>query len=151
MEQEDIASIYGYLKELVVSNLNNPATQLQPGHIAKFLIGDSVMKRLHRTAQLTEQSQTSMPTTSKRSSFVSTQNKEDLNYYEFEEVYLGRPLEKYYLIPYNLSKLTFFIFIQVNESFKLGLLNEIDQILGSHMVVFLQEIADQSLKRTLIK
>lgn len=92
-----------------------------------------------------------MPTTSKRSSFVSTQNKEDLNYYEFEEVYLGRPLEKYYLIPYNLSKLTFFIFIQVNESFKLGLLNEIDQILGSHMVVFLQEIADQSLKRTLIK
>ncbi len=139
LEQNDIASIYGYLKDIVIKHLNIQSTQSQPGHVAKFL--------LDNTAKTKKTQSTDNPSTSNRS---KKQEPFDESYdYELNRVYLGNPLEQFYLIPYNLSKLTFFIFIPVTESFKLSLLYEIDAMLGSSMVVFLQEIADLQLKHSL--
>ena len=131
LEQEDIALIYNYLKELINSNLYT--THIQPGHIAKFLIADSIKAKLQTI------------TTANTSQLLNQTN----DYYELDIVHLGKSCQKYYLIPYNLSKLTFFIFIKVNETFKLGILNKIDEILGSSMITLLQEIADQQLKITM--
>lgn len=139
LEQDDIASIYGYLKDIVIKNLNIQSTQSQPGHVAKFLLDNSTRTKKTQSSE--------NPTTSSRS---TNQEPFDESYeYELNRVYLGKPLEQFYLIPYNLSKLTFFIFIPVNETFKLSLLYEIDAMLGSSMVVFLQEIADLQLKHSL--
>lgn len=84
------------------------------------------------------------PTTSHAAANIPTSDV----YFEFEKVYLGaNSSDQYYLIPYNLSRLTVFIFIRVNnESFKLSLLKEIDDMLASSMLIFLQEIADSQLK-----
>lgn len=130
LEQEDVALIYNYLKELVLTNANNPSTQSQPSHMAKFLIHESLQSRIDSNS----------PTTSNGSN-------NDSEYFELAKVYLGKPLQKFYIIPYNLNKLSFFIFIQVNQEFQLSLLKTIDEILGSHMLSFLQEISDQQLNR----
>jgi len=136
LEQEDIALIYSYLKELVT--LNSPTTaQSQTSHIAKFLIPDSIQNKLDSN---------SIPTSSTATASVN-RFEENLEYFELDKVYLGKPLEKYYIIPYNLSKLTFFIFIQVNQDFQLSLLKHIDEVLGSQMPSYLQEISDQQQNR----
>lgn len=134
LEQEDAALIYNYLKELVELNAKSPNTQSQPSHMAKFLIHENIQNKLD----------SSSPTTS------SNQDKPDekeQEYFELEKVYIGTPLEKFYIIPYNLNKLTFFIFIQCNREFKLSLLKTIDEVLGSHMLSFLQDINDQQMNR----
>ena len=143
LEQEDVALIYNYLKELVNTNTNNPSTQTQPSHMAKFLICDSIQRKLD----------SNIPTTSSLAAAAATNDQYGENeYFELDKVYLGKPLEKYYIIPYNLSRLTFFIFIQVNQDFQLSLLKTIDEILGSHMISFLQEINEQQqTRRNLIK
>jgi hypothetical protein len=137
LEQEDIALIYNYLKELVIQN--NPINQPQPSHMAKFLIPDSIQNKLDSN---------SIPTTSSAATAASVNRFDDnLEYFELDKVYLGKPLERYYIIPYNLSKLTFFIFIQVSQDFELSLLKHIDELLGSHMASYLQEISDQQQNR----
>jgi hypothetical protein len=136
LEQDDIACIYNYLKDLVVNNLevsssNAGGEQL----VAKFLIDGKPIKNLPE----------SKPTTS---TAVPVSDNLDDNYFEFKRVFLGKSSrEQYYLIPYNLSKLTFFIFIRVDQSFKLSLLKEIDEILASSMIVFLQEISKMKSAR----
>ena len=144
LEQEDIASVYSYLKELV---LTNPTGSAQNANVAKFLFSNKA-KNLPSENEKTS----SFPSTSSATlnSKHSNSMKEEESYHVFDKVYLGKTLEQYYLIPYNLSKLTFFIFIRVNEEFKLSLLNQIDEILGSSMVSVLQEISDLSQKRNLI-
>lgn len=122
----------------------DPSTQTQPGHLAKFLINNSGKRKA-----LESQLDSVAPSTSKQENKKEAEF--DCSYYELDKVYLGKELEQYYLIPYNLSKLTFFIFIKVTESFKLNVLKRIDEILGSNMVVFLQEIDDQQLKRNQMK
>ena len=73
-------------------------------------------------------------------------------FFEFDRVHLEKPdPTTYYLIPYNLSKLTFFIFIRVNQSFKLSLLKAIDDLLAPYMIELSNEIADLQSKRNLIR
>lgn len=90
------------------------------------------------------------PQTSAAAASQTSTTSGDVEYFEFDKVYLGKPLEKYYVIPYNLSKLTFFIFIQVKTDFQMSLLKQIDEILAPHMVNFLQEIVEQKLRRNMI-
>jgi hypothetical protein len=123
-----VASIYNYLKGLVNSNVNNQEASTTAR--INFLFNISAKKPKPQTS--------------------SGLAAEDVDYFEFDKVYLGNPLEQYYVIPYNLSKLTFFIFIQVKTDFQMGLLRQIDEILAPHMVNFLQEIVEQKLRRNLI-
>lgn len=139
LEQEDIALIYNFLKELVNSNLSSLDRQNQSTTMARFLIDNQLQKKI-----------TENHTQGQTSSASGEKVDDTINYFEFDKVYLGKPLEKYYVIPYNLSKLTFFIFIQVKTDFKLSLLKQIDEILAPHMVAFLQEIVEQKLRRNLI-
>lgn len=136
LEQDDIALIYNFLKELVNTNLNTLDRQNQSTKMAQFLIDNNLQKLLIDKKTETQNSS-------------EKNSDEDINYFEFNKVFLGKPLEKYYIIPYNLSKLTFFIFIQVKTDFKLSLLKQIDEILAPHMIAFLQEIVEQKLKRNL--
>jgi hypothetical protein len=132
LEQEDMALIYNYLRELVLANLNN--SQSQPSHASRFLVDDKTQNKISR-----------MTATS------SNNTVENESFFEFQKVYLDRPKQStYYLIPYNLSKLTFFIFIRADQSFKLSLVKEIDQILAPHMIEFVHEIAEQQSKRNLV-
>lgn len=137
LEQEDISSIYNYLKDLVIKNASSSQ---QTPLLAKFLVDDKIQKILNSVSE-------TLPSTS------SQTMSQDMNqeYFELKRIHFQKPIpEKYYLIPYNLSKLTFFIFIPARESFKLSLLKEIDEILARQMIVFLQEIADQQMKRNMI-
>jgi hypothetical protein len=147
LEQEDIASIYTHLKELVCSNLSNPLAHSQPDNAAKFLASSKTKKTPLDTAASFREN---FPTATTSDSNPVNYNETEAAYYVFDKVFLGKSLEQYYLIPYNLSKLTFFIFIRVNETFKLSLLKQIDEILGSNMVGILDEIADLNQKRNLI-
>ena len=120
--------------------IKNVSTTQQSPLLAKFLVDDKIQKFLNLTSD-------TLPSTS------SQTLSQDFNqeYFEFKKIYFQKPIpEQYYLIPYNLSKLTFFIFIRARESFKLSLLKEIDEILAQKMIVFLQEIADQQMKRNMI-
>ncbi len=131
LEQDDVALIYNFLKELVITNLGSSLDQ-KPGQnptVARFL-----------------QKQYQQQTGTSACSSVEPPN----DYFEFEKVYLGKPLEKFLIIPYNLNKLTFFIFIQVSQNFQLSILSKIDEILAPHMVTFLQEILEQKLRRSQI-
>jgi len=141
LEQEDIASVYSYLKELVLSN--NSSSSTQTPNIAKFLFSNKI-----KTSTSKNEQSPNLPSASS-SKNANSLKEEDDSYHVFDKVYLGKTLEQYYLIPYNLSKLTFFIFIRVNETFKLSLLNQIDDLLGSNMVSILQEISDLNQKRNL--
>ena len=138
LEQDDIACIYNYLKDLVVNNSENTASQptatnQSGGHVTKFLVDGRPLKSI--PVQVTTSS--------------SEPSAEEEKYFEFKQVFLGKnSQERYYLIPYNLSKLTFFIFIRVDQAFKLSVLKEIDELLASSMIVFLQEIADSQLKNS---
>jgi hypothetical protein len=143
LDQEDIASVYSYLKELVLSN--QPGTP-QTANIAKFLFSNKAKKVSSENSSI----QPSTSASNLNSKYPNNMKEDDESYYVFDKVYLGKTLEQYYLIPYNLSKLTFFIFIRVNETFKLSLLNQIDEVLGSSMVSILQEITDLNQKRNLI-
>ncbi len=108
-------------------------------HIAKFLVDVSIQKKILQQ------------TTPVSSSSIDNKNDCATEYFELDKVFIGKPIEKYYLIPYNLSKLTFFIFIRVKEDFKLDLLKQIDDVLASHMLLFSQEIAEQQIRRNLIR
>ena len=137
--------------------------------MAKFLIHESIQTRLQSadkalSSGLTAASSSASESTTSSSSRQlddSVSKLDNLNntngssnsadYFELDKVYLGNPLEQYYLIPYNLSKLTFFVFIRVNDEFQLSLLRQIDDILGGHMLAFMQEIAEQQARRNLIK
>ena len=35
---------------------------------------------------------------------------------DFDKIYLGAPLEQYYLVPYAFSKLTLFMFVKGNKT-----------------------------------
>jgi hypothetical protein len=144
LEQNDVALIYNFLKELVNSNLSASNSAHQSQQIARFLIDKSLQNKLNIENSAT------LPQTSS-SAFSSVKLNENIEYFEFEKVYLGKSLEKFYVIPYNLAKLTIFIFIQINQDFKLNLLNQIDEILAPHMVQFVQEIAEQKLRRNMIR
>jgi hypothetical protein len=141
LEQDDIACIYNYLKDLVVNNLevNSSTAQNQQGHVAKFLIDGKPMKNFPENRP---------KTSAEAASDGRVAENLDDNYFEFKRVFLGKSSqEQYYLIPYNLFKLTFFIFIRVDQSFKLSLLKEIDDILASNMIIFLQEISQLKTNR----
>lgn len=136
LEQDDISLIYPYLRELV---LNNSAPQQSSTQLARFLVDDSIQSRLSRIKA----------TTSSQANQLADNSEE---FFEFERVHLEKPQPAtYYLIPYNLSRLTFFIFIRVSRSFKLSLLKTIDDLLAPHMIEFAAEIADQQSKRNLIR
>ena len=141
LEQQDISLIYNYLKDLVNSNLNNNNNLQQSNNnannngLVRFLIDESIRKQALKT--------TVSPTTSKSTNDSPSSIDNNNEYYEFEKVHLGQKFEKYYLIPYNLSKLTFFIFIQVNQQFKLNILNKIDETLAPNMISILQDISEQ--------
>jgi hypothetical protein len=138
LEQDDIACIYNYLKDLVVNNLEVISAQNQQGHVAKFLIDGKPMKNFTENR----------PTTSTGADDATLSDNLDDNYFEFKRVFLGKSSdEQYFLIPYNLSKLTFFIFIRVDQSFKLSLLKEIDDILAPNMIVFLDDISKMKTNR----
>jgi len=127
LEQDDIALIYDYLKEMINTNMKNLLDQKQgqnPNR-ARFL-----QKQQQRASTSNESSSS--------------------DYFEFEKVYLGKPLENFLIIPYNLNKLTFFIFVQVSQNFQLGILNKIDEIIAPHMATFLQEILEQKMRRNQI-
>lgn len=135
--------IYTYLRELV---LNNLASQTQSSQLARFLIDDTLQKRLSRIKATTSANAISINDSS--ASLASAKEE----FYEFERVYLEKPEPTtYYLIPYNLSKLTFFIFIPINQQFKLSLLKTIDDVLAPYMIELSTEIADLQSKRTLIR
>jgi hypothetical protein len=127
LEQKDISLIYNYLKDLVNGNLNSSSAGNQPNSLAKFLKEDSILK----IRQNTESSSKSFD-----------ENNLNERYHEFQIVYLGNQYEKYFLVPYNLAKLTFFIFIQARECFKLNILNQIDEILGPVMMSITKDIAE---------
>ena len=126
LEQNDIALIYNFLKELVNSNMSNSSLDKQASTNARFLIANSLQNK------------------------INSGSADSVEYFEFEKIYLGKPLQEYYVIPYNLSKLTFFIFIQVKKDFQLSLLKRIDEILAPHMPQYLQEIAEQKMRRNLM-
>ncbi len=143
LEQQDISLIYNYLKDLVNSNLinNNSQQSNNSGNnnngLVRFLIDESLRKKALKTTSVS-------PTTSKSANESTPETITEKNdYYEFEKVHLGQQFEKYYLIPYNLSKLTFFIFIQVNQHFKLSILSKIDEVLAANMINILQDISEQ--------
>ncbi|CAF0762218.1 unnamed protein product [Brachionus calyciflorus] len=134
LEQEDVSSIYGYLKDLVIKNSSIISPNQSTLH-AKFLVDDKIQKIL-----------TSTPSTSNQ----IPNDEIDQEYFEFKKIYFEKPKhEQYYLIPYNLAKLTFFIFIPANQTFKLSLLKEIDEVLAKPMISFLQEIAELQMKRNM--
>lgn len=137
LEQDDISLIYGYLRELVI---NNVSSGQQSSQLARFLIDDTLQKRLTKIKATT-------------SANASNESPAEMNeFFEFERVHLEKPSPAtYYLIPYNLSKLTFFIFIRVNQAFKLSLLKTIDDLLAPYMIELSTEIADQQSKRNLIR
>jgi hypothetical protein len=148
LDQQDISLIYNYLKDLVNSNLNNNlqhsnSVNNNSNGLVRFLIDESIRKKALNTTSLS-------PTTSKSTNdsppIVVTETNDE--YYEFDKVHLGQNFEKYYLIPYNLSKLTFFIFIQVNKQFKLNILNKIDDTLAPNMINILQDISEQRNQMT---
>lgn len=147
LEQQDISLIYNYLRDLVIKNAN--ASQPQSLNSARFL---------------------SSPNYSHLESSIAISDEKIDTYIELERVYLRgnndaeiRQLEHYYLIPYNLSRMTFFLFVKVanddadknepstssgvtstsNSSFKLSMLKTIDDILGKHILQFLQELSEQ--------
>ena len=115
-------------------------TGQQSQQLARFLIDKSYLNKINSDSVSVAQTSSSLgpPLPSEE-------------YFEFDKVFLGKPLEKYYVIPYNLSKLTFFIFIQVNQDFRLSLLKQIDEILAPHMLAFLHEIVEQQMRRNLIR
>lgn len=123
----------------------------QPSHAARFLIDDKIQYEITRIRSDLSSESDANPTTS---SLLSKQMSNSSDYfevveksesfYEFQKVHLGRPTQTtYYLIPYNLAKLTFFIFIPVARPFQLSLLKDIDDLLAQSMVEFSQEIANQ--------
>lgn len=135
LEQDDISAIYQYLKELISKNTANaPQSQLA----SKFLVDES-LKNI-----LTNQTNPSTSNSSENST-----EKFDQDYFEFKKVFLDKPNpEQFYLIPYNLSKITFFVFIPTSQNFKLSLLKEIDEILANSLIQFVKEISEQQLKRS---
>lgn len=135
LEQDDISAIYQYLKELVSKNIPSvPQSQLA----SKFLVDDNIKNLMNSLTN---------PSTSNNSENDSI-DQFDQNYFEFKKVYLDKPNpEQFYLIPYNLSKMTFFVFIPTSQTFKLSLLKEIDEILAPNLVLFIKEISEQQLKR----
>ncbi|RNA01621.1 vacuolar fusion CCZ1 -like protein [Brachionus plicatilis] len=137
LEQEDISAIYQYLKELISKNATSvPQSQLA----SKFLVDENAKNLM---SSLTN------PSTSNNSE--NSIDQFDQEYFEFKRVYLDKPdPEQFYLIPYNLSKMTFFVFIPTSQSFKLSLLKEIDEILAPNLVLFIKEISEQQLKRSSI-
>lgn len=113
---------------------NAPQSQLA----SKFLVDESVKNLL--------KNQTNLSTSS---NLENSTDKLDQDYFEFKKVFLEKPNpEQFYLIPYNLSKITFFVFIPTSQSFKLSLLKEIDEILANSLIQFIKEISDQQLKRS---
>ena len=154
LEQQDISLIYNYLRDLVIKNVNimsSSSAQSQSLNSAKFL---------------------SSPNYSHQESSISINDEKAESYIELERVYLRdnndaeiRQLKHYYLIPYNLSRMTFFLFVKVNDdneesasnenepstssgerknsAFKLSMLKTIDDILGKHILQFLQELSEQ--------
>ena len=126
LEQEDIALIYTYLKDLI----NGNATTVN--HVAKFLF-DASMNNNNKAS-------------SPAKATTSTPNDGGGADSEFSRIYLQSSTQQFYLIPYNLAKLTFFLFVRVDKSFKLGGLNQIDDLLGSSMLALMQDISDQQAK-----
>lgn len=138
--------IYTYLRELVLNNNNsNTSSPGQSSQIARFLIDDTLQKRLNRM-----KTAASAPTTNVAAASSSASSDED--FFEFERVNLEKPEPNtYYLIPYNLGKLTFFIFIRIDQQFKLSLLKTIDDLLAPYMIELSAEITDIQSKRNLIR
>jgi hypothetical protein len=129
LEQDDIATLYNYLRDLVVKNfeLNNEKSQV----MARFLIDNQTNSR---------------PSTSN----LNSSKEDEEAYFELNRVFLGKScnLEQYFLIPYNIARLTFFIFVKSDQNVKLGLLKDVDAILAPHMIAFMQDLADSQLKST---
>lgn len=143
LEQEDMSLIYTYLRELVLNNLPSSGSQSHTT-IARFLIDDSLQKLLNKL-KATKSSNAQLAA---MNDSMSNENE----FFEFDRVHLEKPdPTTYYLIPYNLSKLTFFVFIRVNQSFKLSLLKTIDDLLAPYMIELSNEIADLQSKRNLIR
>lgn len=137
--------IYTYLRELVLNN-NSTSSQNQSTQFARFLIDESLQKRLNRI-----KAAAAVPTTSSSSELTTNATSYE-EFFEFERVHLEKPEPTtYYLIPYNLAKLTFFIFIRVDQQFKLSLLKSIDDLLAPYMIELSAEIADIQSKRNMIR
>jgi hypothetical protein len=126
--------------------------------LAKFLVIESAEHKCTGSYTLSSKdnnnktSQDVNPTTSKSDSTPKTFTP----YFELDRVYLAdnvnhNKLDQYYLIPYNVMELTFFIFISINVNFPLSVLDQIDQHLALKSSKILEEINETISKRNLTK
>lgn len=125
LEQQDISVSYQYFKDLIKTN-SDSNNRTQPTHTAKFLVDTTLQKIIENV----------------------TNTRANETQFELNKIYLGEPLEQYYLVPYNLAKITFFILIKSKTNVRLIDLKKIDELLGSNLINLAQEINEQQVKRS---
>jgi hypothetical protein len=127
IEQQDISVLYKYFKDLIIkNNLNTNNTQSM--YTAKFLV-DSTLENIIDNVTNTKTNETE---------------------FELNKIFIGDPLEQYYLVPYNSAKITFFMLIKAKTNVRLIDIKKIDELLGSNLVNCAQEINELQIKRGLL-